>query len=145
MAFPSVCLISCYFSLIRTPDIRFQADQDCSRWSHLKNLNLITYAKPIFQKKKNRSHLQVRGGDRTWIYLLKNSIQTTTTSIIWSCLDTFSLPQVRKNPWRREWLQTPVFLPGEFHGQRSLAGYSPWGHKELDTTEWLTLLLSSQN
>ena len=29
---------------------------------------------------------------------------------------------------------TPVFLPGEFHGQRSLAGYSPWGHKELDTT-----------
>ena len=36
--------------------------------------------------------------------------------------------------WRREWQPTPVFLPGEFHGQRS-----PWGHKELDTTEWLTL------
>ena len=35
----------------------------------------------------------------------------------------------------------PVFLPGEFHGQRNLAGYSPWGHKELDTTEWLTLSL----
>jgi len=31
--------------------------------------------------------------------------------------------------WRREWLPTPVFLPGEFHGQRSLVGYSPWGHK----------------
>ena len=30
------------------------------------------------------------------------------------------------------------FLPGELHGQRSLAGYSPWDHKELDTTEWLT-------
>ena len=30
---------------------------------------------------------------------------------------------------------TPVFLPGEFHGLRSLVGYSPWGHKELDTTE----------
>ena len=29
----------------------------------------------------------------------------------------------------------PVFLPGKFHGQRSLAGYSPWGHRELDTTE----------
>ena len=38
-------------------------------------------------------------------------------------------------PWRREWLPTPVFLPGEFHGQRSLAGYSPWGHKESDMTE----------
>ena len=34
---------------------------------------------------------------------------------------------------------TPVFLPGEFHGQRSLEGYSPWGHKDLDTTEQLTL------
>ena len=35
----------------------------------------------------------------------------------------------------RKWLPTPVFLPGESHGWRSLAGYSPWGHKELDTTE----------
>ena len=33
-------------------------------------------------------------------------------------------PWVRKIPWRREWQPTPVFLPGEFHGQRSLAGYS---------------------
>ena len=51
-------------------------------------------------------------------------------------------PWVGKIPWRREWLPTPVFLPGEFHGQRSLGGYSPWGHKELDTTEQLTLSLS---
>ena len=43
-------------------------------------------------------------------------------------------PWVVKIPWRREWLPTPVFLPGEFNGQRSLAGYSPWGHKELDAT-----------
>ena len=38
-----------------------------------------------------------------------------------------------------EWLPTPVFLPGEFHGQRGLAGYSSKGHKELDGTEQLTL------
>ena len=38
--------------------------------------------------------------------------------------------------WRREWQSTPVFLPGEFHGQRSLVGYSPWGCKELDMTEY---------
>ena len=44
---------------------------------------------------------------------------------------------VRKIPWRREWLPTPVFLLGESHGQRSLVGYSAWGHKELDTTEQL--------
>ena len=38
-------------------------------------------------------------------------------------------------PWRRKWQHIPVFLPGEFHGQRSLVGYSPWSCKELETTE----------
>ena len=37
--------------------------------------------------------------------------------------------------WSRKWQPTPVFLPGESHGQRSLLGYGPWGHKELDSTE----------
>ena len=50
---------------------------------------------------------------------------------------------VRKIPWRREWQSTPVFLPGEFHGRRSLAAYGPGGHKELDMTEGLTLWLLS--
>ena len=45
-------------------------------------------------------------------------------------------PWVEKMPWRRAWQQpTPVFLPGESHGQRSLVGYTPWGCKESDTTE----------
>ena len=48
--------------------------------------------------------------------------------------------RVRKVPWRREWQPTSVFLPGKFHGQRSLEGYSPWDSKELDTTELLSLL-----
>ena len=43
--------------------------------------------------------------------------------------------------WRRKWQPTPIFLPGESHGQRSLAGYSPWGRKESDTTEQLTQCL----
>ena len=47
-------------------------------------------------------------------------------------------PWFGKIPWRREWLPTPVFLPGESHGQRSLVDYSPWGRKELDTTEGLS-------
>ena len=46
---------------------------------------------------------------------------------------------VEKIPWRREWQPIPVFLPGEFHRQRSLVGCSPWGLKESDTTEQLTL------
>ena len=44
-------------------------------------------------------------------------------------------PWVGKSPWRRERLPTPVLLPGESHGQRSLEGYSPWGHRAPDTTE----------
>ena len=48
-------------------------------------------------------------------------------------------PCVRKIPWRRKWQPTPVFLPGESHGQRSLAGYSSRGRKEADTTEQLSL------
>ena len=47
-------------------------------------------------------------------------------------------PDQSKTPWRRECLPTPVCLPGKFHGQRSLMGYSPWGRKESDTVEWLT-------
>ena len=44
-------------------------------------------------------------------------------------------PWVVKIPWGRAWQPTPVFLPAESHGQRSLVGYSPWGHRESDTTE----------
>ena len=43
-------------------------------------------------------------------------------------------PWVRKIPWMRAWQPTPVFLP-QYHRQRSLVGYSPWGHKELDKAE----------
>ena len=50
-------------------------------------------------------------------------------------------PWVRKTPWRREWHPTPVFLPGEFNGQKSLMNYCPWGCKESDMTGQLTLSL----
>ena len=44
-------------------------------------------------------------------------------------------PWVWKIPWRREWQPTPVFLPGESHGWRSLVDFRLWGRKESDTTE----------
>jgi len=60
-----------------------------------------------------------------------------------------------EDPLEREWLPTPVFLPGEFHGQRNLVGFSPWGCKEPDMTEQLIhtcilyktlyMILSSKN
>ena len=56
--------------------------------------------------------------------------------------ETWIRPLGREDPfWRRAWQPTPVFLPGEFHGQKSLAGYSPWGHKESDKPDQLTLSL----
>ena len=44
-------------------------------------------------------------------------------------------PWIKKIPWRRKWQPTPVSLPGKSHGQRSLAGYSLWDHKESDIAE----------
>ena len=50
-------------------------------------------------------------------------------------------PWVRKIPWSRKWQLIPIFLPGKFHGQRSLIGYSQWSCQESDTTEWLSTQL----
>ena len=49
--------------------------------------------------------------------------------------DTGSIPGSGRSPGEGERQPTPVFLPGKFHGQRSLEGYSPWGHRESDMTE----------
>ena len=51
-------------------------------------------------------------------------------------------PWVEEIPWRREWQPTPVCWPGESHGQRSLEGNSPWGHKQSDRPEQLTFHFS---
>ena len=88
---------------------------------------------------------------KIWTFLLQEvSLQpwrddcgygSDSTESTWQCRRCAFDPCIRKIPWRREWLSTPVFLPGEFHGQRSLVGYSPWGHKESDMTDQLTLWL----
>ena len=54
-------------------------------------------------------------------------------------------PWFRKIPWKRAWQPTPVFLPGESHGQRSLAGYSPWSNRKSDPTEQPTHTLTREN
>ena len=55
------------------------------------------------------------------------------------------IPGLGRCPAERNGNQLLVFLPGEVHEQRSLAGYSPWGHKELDTTEMLTVWTQLNN
>ena len=49
--------------------------------------------------------------------------------------DTDLIPWVRKILWSRKWQSIPIFMPGKFHGQRSLAGYSLWGRIESDITK----------
>ena len=69
------------------------------------------------------------------------SLVAQTVNNIPAMRETWVQSLSREDPRRREWLPTPVFLPGESPGQRSLAGYSPGSHKESDITERLTLLL----
>ena len=58
--------------------------------------------------------------------------------------DPSSIPALGRSPWRREWLPTSAFLPGESHVQNILAGYSPWILKESDTIQQLTHTHSPQ-
>ena len=75
------------------------------------------------------------------VYLQKDFMVAQTIMNPPAILETQVYPWIGKFPWRREWHPTLVFLPGELHGQWRwrLAGYSPWGHKESDMTERLTL------
>ena len=79
------------------------------------------------------------------LYSLVSLLHFAVSEALDSCLRSLFLsinvwrcefdPWVGKIPWRRAWQPTPVFLPGESHGQRSLVGYSPWGHRESD--DWV--------
>ena len=77
---------------------------------------------------KKLRHRKAQGGLPWWLSGKESACQ---------CRRCGFNPWVGKIPWRRQWQPTPVFLPGKSHGWRSLVGYSPRGHKELDTTERL--------
>ena len=66
----------------------------------------------------------------TWLLVYRPSIMWLTGKefACWCRRREFD-PWVGKIPWRRKWQPTPVFLPGKSHGQKSLAGYSSWGHR----------------
>ena len=80
------------------------------------------------------------GPENSWLYtnsqIYSTAIDGTSgKDAAYQCWRQGFRPWVGKIPWRRAWQPTPVFLPGESHGQRSLVGYSAQGHKESDTTE----------
>ena len=67
-------------------------------------------------------------------FLLKNNVSKRYVGLLWKTYKTkFKGP--KEVLWRRKWQSTPVFLPGESHGPRSLVGYSPWDRTESNTTE----------
>ena len=74
----------------------------------------------------------------TWAFLVAQTVKNPP-----AMQETWVWSLGWEDPWRREWLPSPVFWPGEFHGQRSLPGYSQWGRKESDMTEWLSLSTST--
>ena len=68
--------------------------------------------------------------------ILPSQVALVVKNLPASARDPDLVSWVGKIPWRKKWQPTPVFLPGKSRGQRSLVGYSPRGHKELDTTEY---------
>ena len=70
-----------------------------------------------------------------WLGFLGDSAVKNLPANADDARDSWVRSLVGKIPWRRAWQPTPIFLPGESHGQRSLVGYSPWGHKESDKIE----------
>ena len=75
-----------------------------------------------------------RDGFPASMYMDRAFLVAQTVKNLPAIQETWIYPSVRKIPWRREWQSTPVFLPGEASGQKSLVGYSLWNCKELDTT-----------
>ena len=114
------------------------SSQTYSEWEHGHNWKtlsatwLIKSNWTIYLIKKRFHHSQ-----HMWSNMnkLKQGSDVKNLPAMW---ETGFDPCVRKIPWSRNWQPTPVFLSGEFHGQRSLASCSPLGPKELDTTERLT-------
>ena len=91
----------------------------------------LKYSREIMMDLRNHRlyvRVKAKNGLPRWLSVKKKKIHLTSRRCGFH-------PWVRKIPWRRKWKPTPVFLPGEFHRQRSLAGYSPWGHKASDTIE----------
>ena len=79
--------------------------------------------------------------DSPYLCLVISSVQFSSVSqscpALSNTIDRLLMAFLINNCWRRQWHPTPILLPGKSQGRRSLVGYSPWGHEELDTTERL--------
>ena len=93
---------------------------------------LNTEERDLLREQNMKFPLSIMGGDKTIHSVVSVSLSFGAffSNSVWNIFD-FELH------WRRKWQPTPVLLPGESHGWRSLVGYSPWGRKEFDMTERL--------
>ena len=98
-------------------------------------IHVSVWQKPL-QHCKVISFQLIKINEKTKVLALKKKQPET----VYNAEDLGSIPWMGKIPWRRAWQPTAVFLPGESHEERSLAGYSLCSCKELETTEQLTLL-----
>ena len=118
------------------------------------NNNLYLVSRHVISPKENPSHPAVTshlhflllGVYLFWKFLINGIIlyvrlprRLSSKESACQCKRYELNPWIGKIPWRRKWQLTPAFSPGKFHGQRSLVCYSPWGCKESDTTERLSL------
>ena len=113
--------------------------RDSPSQSNVGKSNMMTNLK-LANKAKDPSHV-TSCCLMYWDFWCPLPPQTLLTH--WSRWQYSSLQGHKGFHWRRKWQPTPVFLPGKSHGQRSLAGYSPWGYKKLDVNEhthWSTNL-----
>ena len=86
------------------------------------------------------------GGGGNTVTGRKRDISQFIYIAVWFCRTSLQYAWSGRFPWRRDWLPTPVYLPGESHGQKSLVGYnSRWGRKESDMTQRPTMSLSLYN
>ena len=116
-----MCLVFCLINLIETLLLFLP----CSRY--------IIWEPLFFKTAEVWVHLRSNIGLSCWLIAKESACNAGGLG---------STPGLGWFPWRRGWQPTPVFLPGESHAQRIRAGYSTWGRKESDTTEWLTLSLA---
>ena len=108
----------------------------CCRDPWSENKDPLTMSCGQKTNKKKKQKMQILGSHLKtfWVKISGNKAQVLYFRVPWWLSDKESACQCRTlrfNSWRRKWQPTPVFLPGKSHGQKSLAGYNPQGHKRV--------------
>ena len=106
-----------------------------SIWDHISNIISMTLSRSMFLTFSSRSFMISGITFKSLIHFQFIFVSGVASSVAQMVKNPPEMQEIRvwslgwENPWKREWLPTPEFLPGELHGRRSLAGHSPWVRK----------------